>query len=104
MTSKMEHSTYNAYSVPPAHRMVTVVSPEHHLYGKKGEIVKVGGVGRNANITIKLPDGNHSVLPLSYTDYVELLEDDPAQNEMPLICAEHLNEVIPIIAIVMQDD
>jgi Family of unknown function (DUF5372) len=62
---------------------VTVTHPHHPLRGQRVEIIRIRR-GNDPDLIVALPDGRHTAIALSSTDY------DSAPGIPPTVTAEHV--------------
>jgi Family of unknown function (DUF5372) len=75
---------------------VTVTHPHHPLRGQRVEIVRIRR-GNDPDLIVVLPDGRHSAIALSSTDYASPAETPPTVGAEHLLDLDGLRRVIQLL-------
>jgi hypothetical protein len=75
---------------------VTITHPFHPLRGQQVEVIFIRR-GRDPDLIIRLPNGNHTAVAMSLTDYAPTPALDPSSGPPPLLALEGLRQVVKFI-------
>ena len=82
-------------SQPPS-GFVTITHPHHPLRGQRVEIVRLRR-GNDPDLIVVLPDGRHTAIALSSTDYAPPLESPPTMGAEHRLDLDGLRQVIKLL-------
>jgi Family of unknown function (DUF5372) len=82
---------------------VTVTHPHHPLRGQRVEIVRIRR-GNDPDLIVMSPDGRHTAIALSSTDYESSPEIPPAVAAEHLLDLDGLRQVIQLLDRLAQAD
>jgi Family of unknown function (DUF5372) len=75
---------------------VTVIHPHHPLQGQRVEIVRIRR-GNDPDLVVVAPDGRHTAIALSSTDYDSSPEIPPTASAEHLLDLDGLRRVIQLL-------
>ena len=75
----------------------TITHPFHPLRGQRVEVVRMRRGGSEPELIIRLPDGLHTPVAMSLTDYATPPELNPAPGPLPLLDVEGLRQMVQLI-------
>ena len=75
---------------------MTITHPHHPLRGQRVEIVRLRR-GVDPDLIVRFPDGRHTAIALSSTDYLSSPEDPPPPAAEHLLDLEGLRAVIRLL-------
>ena len=75
---------------------MTITHPFHPLRGQQVEVVHIRR-GRDPDLIIRLPNGNHTAVAMSLTDYAPTPPIEPSSGPLPLLDLEGLHQVVKFI-------
>jgi Family of unknown function (DUF5372) len=81
---------------------VTITHPHHPLCGQPVEIVRVRR-GTDPDLVVRLPDGQHSAIAMSWTNYVTSAEHELPAISPHLLDFDGLCQVVRLIEHIRQD-
>ena len=81
----------------PSSESVTITHPYHPLRGQRVTLVRVRQ-GADPDLIVRLPDGTHTALAMSSTDYAGAPADTPPQHPAPLLTLDGLRQVVRLVA------
>ena len=73
-----------------------MIHPYHPLYGQRVQLIRVRR-GRDPDLIIRLPNGDHGAIAASLTDYAGAAPVDPDAVEPPLLLLEGLWQIAHFI-------
>lgn len=76
---------------------MTIIHPHHPLRGQRVTLVRVRQ-GADPDLIVRLPDGTHTALAMSSTDYAGAPADAPPQYPTPLLALDGLRQVVRLVA------
>lgn len=75
---------------------VTIIHPHHPLRGQRCEVVRIRR-GTDPDVILRLPDGSHAAVALSWTDYGNALPAEESSAEVPLLDLSGLRQVVQLL-------
>jgi Family of unknown function (DUF5372) len=81
---------------------VTILHPHHPLRGQQCEVIRVRR-GPKPDVILRLPDGSHAAIALSWTDYDNMAPPGQANAEFPLLELNGLRQAAQLIAHMRQE-
>src|SRR5512143_67182 len=69
---------------PPVSGFVTITHPHHPLYRQQVEVIRQRR-GADPDFIVRLPDGQHAAVAMSWTDYAGV--SDPPTTDRPVLLA-----------------
>ena len=74
---------------------VTITHPHHPLYRQRVEVLRIRR-GIDPDLIVRLPDGLHGAVAMSWTDYVGD-SDLPSDDATPLLTLTGLRDLVALI-------
>lgn len=81
---------------------MTITHPHHPLSGQHAGIVRIRR-GPDPDLIIRLPDGTHAAIAMSWTDYAASPEPTPRAGPTPLLDIEGLWQIVHLLAHLRQE-
>ncbi|HEV8712623.1 MAG TPA: DUF5372 family protein [Candidatus Binatia bacterium] len=81
---------------------VTIIHPYHPLPGQRCEVVRIRR-GANPAVILRLPDGSHAAVALSWTDYETSTPPQQSSGEVLLLDLSGLRQVVQLLEHLCQD-
>jgi hypothetical protein len=81
---------------------VTIIHPHHPLRGQRCAVVRVRR-GTPPDVILRLPDGSHAAIALSWTDYSTAAPPGQSNTEYPLLDLPGLRQAAQLIARMRQE-
>ena len=83
---------------------MTITHPHHPLHGQRCEVVNIRR-GVNPDLVIRLADGSHAAIAMSFTDYGETAEptNAPSSPDLPLLDLQGLRQIVLLVDQLRQD-
>jgi hypothetical protein len=83
---------------------VTIIHPHHPLHGQRCEIIRMRR-GIDPDLIVRLPDGSHAAIALSWTDYGEEQASTKTQNnhDLPLLDLQGLRQISQLVEHLRQE-
>ncbi|MCP5074858.1 MAG: hypothetical protein GY947_16410 [Rhodobacteraceae bacterium] len=75
---------------------ITITHPHHPLYQQQVEVLRIRR-GSDPDLIVRLPDGLHGAVAMSWTDYAGVA-DTPSAEPPPLLALAGLRELVERIA------
>ena len=75
---------------------ITITHPHHPLYQQQVEVLRIRR-GADPDLIVRLPDGMHGAVAMSWTDYAGVA-DTPSTEAPPLLALAGLREAVALIA------
>ena len=75
---------------------ITIIHPHHPLYKQQVEVLRIRR-GSDPDLIVRLPDGRHGAVAMSWTDYAGVT-DTPRSEPPPLLALAGLREAVALIA------
>ena len=75
---------------------MTITHPHHPLSGQHVDIVRIRR-GPDPDLIIRLPDGTHTAIAMSWTDYAASPEPSPSAGAIPLLDLEGLRQMVVLL-------
>jgi hypothetical protein len=75
---------------------VTITHPHHPLSGQHVDIVRIRR-GPDPDLIIRLRDGTHTAIAMSWTDYAASPEPTPSAGVIPLLDLEGLRQMVAFL-------
>ena len=84
---------------------MTIIHPHHPLCGQRCEVVFVRR-GVDPDLILRLADGTHAAIAMSWTDAGEgqALSAPQRGSDLPLLDLEGLRQILPLLDQLRQDD
>ena len=84
---------------------MTITHPHHPLQGQRCEIVRLRR-GVDSDLILRFPDGSHTALAMSWTDYGEAPGRPPASSapDLPLLDLQGLRQIVHLFDHLRQDE
>jgi len=84
---------------------VTITHPHHPLHGQRCEVAHIRR-GADPDLILRLPDGTHAAIAMSWTDAGEGKVLSPAQSgpDVPLLDLQGLRQIIRLLEQLRQAD
>src|ERR671918_1204895 len=89
-------SQYTTPFSQSASESVTITHPHHPLRGQRVTLVRIRQ-GVDPDLIVQLPDGTHTALAMSSTDYAGVPAAGPSEDATPLLALEGLRQVVHLI-------
>ena len=89
-------SQYTTPLSQSASESVTITHPHHPLRGQRVTLVRIRQ-GVDPDLIVQLPDGTHTALAMSSTDYAGAPAAAPSEDATPLLALEGLRQVVRLI-------
>ena len=80
----------------PSSESVTITHPHHPLRGQRVILVRVRQ-GADPDLIVRLPDGAHTALAMSATDYAGTPAEAPPSDTAPLLALDGLRQVVRLV-------
>ncbi len=75
--------------------LVTIIHPHHPLYQQQVEVLRIRR-GVDPDLIVRLPDGLHGAVAMSWTDYAGVAEA-PSTDSPPLLALAGLRDLVALI-------
>jgi hypothetical protein len=75
---------------------VTITHPHHPLTGQRVDIVRIRR-GPDPDLIIRLADGTHTAIAMSWTDYATPADPTPRAGVIPLLDVEGLWQTVQLL-------
>ena len=75
---------------------VTITHPHHPLTGQHVDIVRIRR-GPDPDLIIRLADGTHTAIAMSWTDYATAADSTPLAGVVPLLDVEGLWQIVHLL-------
>lgn len=75
---------------------VTIIHPSHPLDGQRGEVVRLRR-GADPDVILRLPDGSHAAIALSWTDYDTPTPPQKPSGALALLDLSGLRQVVQLL-------
>ena len=81
---------------------VTILHPHHPLRGQRCEVVRIRR-GADPDVILRLPDGSHAAIALSWTDYGSVAPKGRPRADLPLLDLNGLRQAARLIERLRQE-
>jgi hypothetical protein len=83
---------------------VTITHPHHPLCGQQCEVVRIRR-GIDPDLVIRLADGSHAAIAMSFTDYGATpgQANSPSSSDLPLLDLQGLRQIVLLVDQLRQD-
>jgi Family of unknown function (DUF5372) len=81
---------------------VTITHPHHPLRGQRCAVVRIRR-GLDPDVIVRLSDGSHAAIAMSWTDYGEGPPQEHSDQALPLLDLQGLRQVAHLIEQLRQD-
>ena len=75
---------------------VTITHPHHPLRGQRCEVIRLRR-GTDPDAILRLPDGSHAAIALSWTDYSKAAPVEKPGAALPLLDLSGLRQIVQIL-------
>jgi len=82
---------------------VTITHPHHPLRGQRVAIIRVRR-GADPDLIVRLPDGTHTALAMSSTDYAATPGAAPPEEPAHLLALDGLRQMVHLLASIHQQE
>jgi Family of unknown function (DUF5372) len=84
---------------------VTITHPHHPLYGQRCEVIRIRR-GVDPDLILRLPDGSHAAIAMSWTDYGEEQghPTPPSGPDLPRLDLQGLRQLVHLLDQLRQED
>lgn len=86
----------------PSLGFVTITHPHHPLHGQRCELVRIRR-GVDPDLVIRLPDGSHVAIAMSWTDYGGAPTEALANHPLPLLDLTGLRQAVRLLEHLRQE-
>jgi hypothetical protein len=101
----LESPQYTTSISQPSLESVTITHPHHPLHGQRCEIVRIRR-GVDPDLILRLADGSHAAIAMSWTDYGEPqgLPAAPSRPDLPQLDLQGLRQIVHLLDQLRQED
>ena len=101
----LESPQYTTSISQPSLESVTITHPHHPLHGQRCEIVRIRR-GVDPDFILRLADGSHAAIAMSWTDYGEPqgLPAAPSRPDLPQLDLQGLRQIVHLLDQLRQED
>ena len=91
----LAHPQYTTSVSQPSVESVTITHPHHPLHGQRCEVIRLRR-GVDPDLILRLPDGSHVAMAMSWTDYGDTLGHSapPRGPDLPLLDLQGLRQIL----------
>jgi hypothetical protein len=75
---------------------VTITHPHHPLVGRQVEVIRIRR-GSDPDLIVRLSDGTHAAIAMSWTDYATLPNREVPASAVPLLDLKGLRQIVHLL-------
>jgi hypothetical protein len=101
----LEYPQYTTSSSQSSLEYVTITHPHHPLQGQRCELIRIQRRGADPDLVLRLADGTHAAIAMSWTDYGEEpgCSPVPSAPALPLLDLQGLRQIVDLFDQLRQD-
>ncbi len=102
---RLEYPQYTTSLSQPSLEYVTITHPHHPLYGQRCEVVFIRR-GVDPDLILRLADGTHAAIAMSWTDsgQPQELPGTPSESDLPLLDLQGLRRILALLEQLRHED